>query len=121
MVAALALATSLAFAGGPPPPQKIKQLSHTHPASTTYSYFCGKLRGKPGKKYVVEAIGPAVQEPTTKTVRMNDKGRAKASFKIDEAGPHEMVLRRRGKVIDSKKYTVPHGADAPVHGPFPCV
>ena len=119
VIAVLALTGTQAF-GGDDPPQKIKQLSHTHPDGTNYSWFCGKLRGIPGAVYTVIANGPGVDEPKQK-VTMNRRGRAKANFKIFEAGPKEMVLKRKRKVIDRKQYVVPHGEDAPVHGPFPCV
>ena len=119
LVAVLALAGTQAL-GGQAAPQEIKRLSHTHPDGTNYSWFCGKLRGKPGEEYTVLANGAGVPDPKQK-VTMNDRGRARAKFKILAAGYKEMVLKKGRKTIDRKSYSVPHGSRAPVHGPFPCV
>ena len=99
----------------------VEKLSHTHPPGKDYSFFCGKLRGKAKKKYVVEADGPAVAEPTKKTVRMNKRGRAKVKFKIGAPGTHALALYKRGKFVSELVYEVPPPPPGgAAQGPFAC-
>jgi hypothetical protein len=102
--------------------QGIARLSHTHPEGENYSFFCGDVRGVPGRKYIAKAEGPAVPYPT-KRFTMGDSGRKIVRFRIEAPGEHTFILkraRRRGN-LESRSYNVPPPPpDGDALGPFQC-
>jgi len=101
---------------------KIVQLSHEHPEGESFSYFCGKLKGKPDKRYRVEAEGPAVTSGPVK-FRMPKSGAKKVTFEIEAAGTYTMIMMNTSetRVYDEKSYDVPSPPPGgAAMGPFAC-
>lgn len=116
---ALMMAITPALAAG----TSIRGLSHTHPEGENFSYFCGKIKGTPGTRYIAKASGPAVVDDTVR-FKMGSKGVRKVVFEIEAAGEYTLKVRKasRQRILDQDSYMVPPpppGGDA--EGPFPCV
>jgi hypothetical protein len=128
VVAGLLLSSALVLTAAPEASggksAKIKQLSHEHP-DADFSQFCGKVTGKPGKRYRVKAFGPAVVDSIKKnprTFKMGKKGVKKVTFDISQPGTYFLSLKKpSGKLLDKKDYVVPPPPpDGAAVGPFAC-
>lgn len=122
LIAALGATTAIAEPGFGSARHKIVALSHEHPEGENFSYFCGKLKGKAGKRYKVDAEGPAVTSGPVK-FRMPKSGTKKVTFEIEAAGTYTMVMMNTSetRVYDEKSYDVPPPPpDGAAMGPFDC-
>ncbi len=102
--------------------QKIVGLSHTSDSGITY--FCGKLKGKPGKRYVAKASGPQVMFEDRVAFKMPESGRKTVSFIVNagsEPSTYSLTFKKGSKVIDKGDYEVPPPFPAgEAEGPFTC-
>lgn len=101
----------------------IRGLSHTHPDGENFSYFCGKIKGRPGTRYVAKASGPAVVDGTIR-FKMGNKGIRKVVFEIESAGQYTLKVRKASgeRILAEDSYNVPPPPPGgAAEGPFPCV
>ena len=122
LVAALGAATAVVEPAIGSKSHRITALSHEHPKGESFSYFCGKLKGRAGKRYKVEADGPAVISEPMK-FKMPKSGTKKVTFEIEAPGTYTMILMSAatGHVYDTESYEVPSPPPGgAAMGPFAC-